>query len=793
LTEGGAYALFSLLYNFFSRHRIVLYAVTLAIVGGSMAAFTRVDLQENIQSMLPDDHSDVAIQFRLLEHAPFARKVFVNLNGPPGTSSRDLIEAGDRLAKSMNPPIFSHVVSSPLLGSGMGTFSWLMKVLPNLVTPQDMLKIETRLTPEKIRTRLSEIYDQLLSPEGWWMKHLVQSDPLGLRSIVLEKLRFLNLVPGIRVEENHFLSADGRNVLLIADTPVAITDANGCRVLMKTFNELVRNLVPHQIEVSLISAHRYTLANAETMKRDLFVVLSISGAGILGLFFLFLRSWRALFLFLVPVSVLCIATVGVSLVFEEVSAVTIGFGSVLLGISVDFATHIYFALRSRGHKPAKVLTEVSQPVLFGGLTTMGAFSVLLFSSVPGQRQLAVFSITGMAASLILSLIVFPHLITPSARKDRLLEPQNYRRWPPSSSWILGIWGGVLALCLWQTATLRFQGDLRSLNLVPEEIRRAEMNFQEAWGNFRARALIFAEGSDLQTALKANDDLFAHFAPKAVSREVVSLAPIFPPAQRQSESRQRWAAFWSEKRRSWLRDQLEREGARQGFSQNAFAPFFEWLGDSPAPITLEALRQCGLGELVDTMIFEKGNKTQILTLVPDAPEMAGVMDQLDGRSKGLRFLSQRRFSELLSSTISRDFTGFIGKASLVILVFLSILFRDPKKIFYALVPVLTGLIFMFGLMGALGWEFNLFNIVATILVIGLGVDYGIFMVSKISQGYDHGTAQAVLVSGLTTLAGFGALVLAKHPALHSIGVTVLLGIGIAIPSALLVIPALYRGK
>jgi predicted RND superfamily exporter protein len=44
-----------------------------------------------------------------------------------------------------------------------------------------------------------------------------------------------------------------------------------------------------------------------------------------------------------------------------------------------------------------------------------------------------------------------------------------------------------------------------------------------------------------------------------------------------------------------------------------------------------------------------------------------------------------------------------------------------------------------------------------------------------------------------LAGFGALVLARHPALHSIGLSVLVGISAAIPSALLVIPAMYRKK
>ena len=56
-----------------------------------------------------------------------------------------------------------------------------------------------------------------------------------------------------------------------------------------------------------------------------------------------------------------------------------------------------------------------------------------------------------------------------------------------------------------------------------------------------------------------------------------------------------------------------------------------------------------------------------------------------------------------------------------------------------------------------------------------------------------TARAVLLAGLTTLAGFGALVLARHPALHSIGLTVLLGIGAAMPTALLVIPALRRNE
>jgi predicted RND superfamily exporter protein len=188
-----------------------------------------------------------------------------------------------------------------------------------------------------------------------------------------------------------------------------------------------------------------------------------------------------------------------------------------------------------------------------------------------------------------------------------------------------------------------------------------------------------------------------------------------------------------------------------------------------------------------------DRVKVLTLVPDLPEVAALMDRRAKNLSGVRFVSQNRFSQIISRAISEDFTKFIAKASVVVCLLLGLLFRNIKKALLALVPVISGLLMMFGVMGGLGIGFNLFNVVAAILIIGLGVDYGILVVCRISEGSNHATEKAVLVSGLTTLAGFGALVMARHPALHSIGVTVILGIGAAIPSALFVIPALYQRK
>jgi predicted exporter len=66
-----------------------------------------------------------------------------------------------------------------------------------------------------------------------------------------------------------------------------------------------------------------------------------------------------------------------------------------------------------------------------------------------------------------------------------------------------------------------------------------------------------------------------------------------------------------------------------------------------------------------------------------------------------------------------------------------------------------------------------------------------MIYRVTEGHDRSTDLAVLLGGLTTVAGIGMLVLARHPALHSIGITLLLGLAGAIPSALLVIPALFH--
>jgi predicted exporter len=320
---------------------------------------------------------------------------------------------------------------------------------------------------------------------------------------------------------------------------------------------------------------------------------------------------------------------------------------------------------------------------------------------------------------------------------------------------------------------------------------AEKKLKQTWGNIRGKAIVFTEGSTLQTALESNDRIFQKLSRKIAPDQLVSLASILPSPTTQQSNRQRWQSFWSEERKARVQQLLATEGQVIGFKPTAFEPFIQRLSQPSPPITAEKIRTLGFGEILDALILPSGDRIHILTLVPDTPEVAALFDASDPGVSGIRFVSQSQFAKTISNAIADEFIQFIIKASAMVCLLLGLLFRKLTMVLLALIPVVTGMLFMVGVMGCLGIAFNLFNIVAAILIIGLGVDYGIFMVSKISKGVDHGTERAVFVSGLTTIAGFGALVIAQHPALHSIGLTVLLGISAAIPSALLVIPALYR--
>jgi predicted exporter len=123
---------------------------------------------------------------------------------------------------------------------------------------------------------------------------------------------------------------------------------------------------------------------------------------------------------------------------------------------------------------------------------------------------------------------------------------------------------------------------------------------------------------------------------------------------------------------------------------------------------------------------------------------------------------------------------------------------PSRALLALVPLFIGMVWMLGGMALLGFRLNFFNIFVITMIIGIGVDYGVHLLHRWYES--HGdlnqlaeTAKAIAVAALTTVVGFGSLVLSHYPGLRSVGAAAILG---AVATAVLgttLLPALLSKK
>jgi hypothetical protein len=144
--------------------------------------------------------------------------------------------------------------------------------------------------------------------------------------------------------------------------------------------------------------------------------------------------------------------------------------------------------------------------------------------------------------------------------------------------------------------------------------------------------------------------------------------------------------------------------------------------------------------------------------------------------------------------SYEQAAWYSLGAIALLVFLH--FRSVACVALALVPVAIGSLWLFGLMGWLGVPLNPANIMTLPLVIGIGVTNGIHILNRFAEEQTpsllaRSTGKAVLVSGLTAMAGFGSLILAQHQGIHSLGCVMTAGLATCMVAGLTFLPALLN--
>jgi len=179
------------------------------------------------------------------------------------------------------------------------------------------------------------------------------------------------------------------------------------------------------------------------------------------------------------------------------------------------------------------------------------------------------------------------------------------------------------------------------------------------------------------------------------------------------------------------------------------------------------------------VWQRTNQVEFVTEIRTiAPEVTGTPVQL------------LEYTTLLKNSYVE--AAYYSLAAIVVLVLVH--FRRIGSVVLSLIPVAVGTLWTAALMSLLDVPFNPANIMMLPLVVGIGVTNGIHILNRFAEEHNpsilsRSTGKAVIVSALTTIAGFGSLVVAKHQGIQSLGIVMSIGVGMCMLVAVTFLPAI----
>jgi uncharacterized protein len=120
-------------------------------------------------------------------------------------------------------------------------------------------------------------------------------------------------------------------------------------------------------------------------------------------------------------------------------------------------------------------------------------------------------------------------------------------------------------------------------------------------------------------------------------------------------------------------------------------------------------------------------------------------------------------------------------------------RNLRDALLAMLPPVGGGLLMFGILGLAGVDLNPANLIVLPLILGIGVDNGVHVIHNFRAQPDGfrlsaSTMNAIVLTSLTTIVGFGSMLVAAHRGLHSVGLVLVIGVGSCLWVSLVTLPA-----
>ena len=800
------------LYDYFERHKILFYLslISCVLLMGFFAL--QVRFEENITQFFPDT-KDSQNTIKVFDNLKIKDKIIIMLSSADTCHQVEpdsLIEAAGRLQQTLTEKaggtlikgIFAQVDQS-LIG---GATDFVYEHLPLFLTDTDYQRFDSLLTEKGIQATMQKNYTNLLSPAGIALRSYILRDPLGLGSEALKHLQDFQLEANYEIYDEHIFSKDGSTLLMFI-TPVFSTGSTGKNdELIKILEEELQHIQGESpaIRAEYFGGPSVGVYNARQIKKDTILTSSLALLIIIVFISLVFKRKRSIPLIITPV--LFGGLFALFLIFfikGSISAIAVGAGSAVMGIALSYSIHM-LAHQNHVSTVQQLIKEIAYPLTVGSFTTIGAFMGLIFTSSDLLRDFGLFASLALVGTTLFCLIYLPHFLKGQADVKqgcilRIIEKINAYSYE-KNKWLVGGILLITVICLFTSQKVGFNNDMMSLNYEPQHLKQSEEKLMQLFDSDEKTVLFVSVGKDMNQATETyaitNQKLSA-LKDQGLIKDYASASQFLISPQEQQLRLKRWKDYWTDEKQQQIREQLETAAAEYRFRPGSFDPFYQWLNQPFGEYHYTAQEDDISGKLLNEWQTSADSITMLISQIRISDQNKETVYQNFSKTQDVVIFDRSYFANKWVSAINDDFYLILYISSFLIFFALWFSYGRIELTLMSFLPMLVSWVIILGLMGILGIEFNIINIILSTFIFGIGDDFSIFIMDGLQNKYRTGQKvlnshkTAIFFSAFTTVVGMGALVFAKHPALQSISLISILGMIAVVLVAYTIQPLIFR--
>lgn len=797
------------LYDYLRRHRLVGLVSFVVVTLLLTVSVLRLGYKEDIADFLPVD-SNHHNALKVYQDISGANKIFAVFQYRD-TTKRDadaMVTAVDAFVDEVQRADTAHIVQNMTsqvdLEKMTSVTNFVYQNIPYFLTEHDYARMDSALrSPGYVEKQLQQDKQMLMFPAGDILSDNIQRDPLNLFTPVVQKLQRSDTGLKYELYDGHIFSPDMQRAIVMIDSPYGASETENNTQLINMLQGCGKRALAHakNLDVHIIGGPVIAVGNASQIKSDSILSVIIAVTLIMALLLFTLRSVRNISLIVLSIAWgWLFAMGGLALFHDSVSIIVLGISSVILGIAVNYPLHFIAHL---SHTPDKkrALREIVMPLLVGNVTTVGAFLALVPLQSVALRDLGLFSSFLLVGTIFFVLVYLPH-ITKETKEvkhtflDRLSDISLENK--PVFVAIVVVLTLIFGYFSFQT---RFDANMSNINYMTDEQKEDMAYFQKMMTVNGGYQKVYAVTSDstmdgaLEKSQRLQPSLDRLVREKAVhdysscSQFVVSMA----------EQKRRLALWESfiERHKTELTTALRAAMQAEGFAPDSFNDYYSLLSKRYQP------QQPAYFAPLTTTLFA-GNIS-----INKAEGRYNIVNVLSVKDKDMQQVKAKladkdcfsfditSMNSAIANHLSSDF-NYIGFAcGLIVFLFLWLSFGNLELALLSFVPMAVSWLWILGIMSLCGMQFNIVNIILATFIFGQGDDYTIFMTEgsmyeyayrrKMLASYKH----SIIISALIMFIGIGTLIIARHPALHSLAEVTIAGMFSVVLMAYIFPPLIFN--